>query len=131
MSQVTASDAKAAWIARVLGLDVSGPAPRFSPGMRAWKAARARAVVSLRAAAAEVARMDYDEAPQAYILLRAIAANLTEEPDSVARIEEMRSYLTYDSIIEEAEEPNGFGIEIVLKKPLLAALDILSLEMSG
>jgi hypothetical protein len=69
--------------------------------------------------------MDYLDAPEAVILLRAIAANLTEEPSTPQQLAELRRYLETDDVIEEAEEPNGFGIEVSLRAPLLEALSAL------
>ena len=41
---------------------------------------------------------------------------------SQAQVAELQKYLQTDSIITDAESPNGFGIKISLRKPLLEAL---------
>jgi hypothetical protein len=122
------NDPRDGWVLHVLGIDVrsagalDGAAP---PAMAGWKAARGKAVETLRALAGAVDKMDYLDAPEAVILLRAIAANLTEEPSTPQQLAELRRYLETDDVIEEAEEPNGFGIEVSLRAPLLEALSAL------
>lgn len=121
---------KDSWVLAVLGIDVRNPgtaSAASAPAMAAWKSARGKAVADLHAVAKQVGAMDdFPEAAQAMILLRAIAANLTEEPATPQQVAELQRYIESDDIIDEAEEPNGFGIEIALKAPLLAALAGLS-----
>jgi hypothetical protein len=126
MPGADAPDAASVWIKRFLNIDVPTGGATAPTGMAAWKAARGKAVASLHAVAAEVRKLDFERAPEAFILLRAIAANLTEEPATPEQVMELRRYLEDDDIIDEAEEENGFGIEILLREPLLAALDGLA-----
>ena len=65
------------------------------------------------------------EADEAVILLRSIRANLTESPATPQQIEELRRYLEEDDVIDAAESPNGYGVELLLRDPLLDALDAL------
>ena len=95
------------------------PVPR---GMAEWQAARATALATLKALEAEVRQMEVEEGPEAVILLRAIQANLTAQPETPQQVAELQRYLETDDIIAEAEEPNGFGITVSLRAPLLAAL---------
>ena len=95
----------------------------LGPALASWSAARTQAISALNAVVAEVSKMDFVDAPAAIILLRAIAANLTEAPATRAQVDELRRYLNEDENVAEAEEPNGFGIELALRAPLLAALD--------
>jgi len=94
----------------------------LGPALAAWKTEREKALTGLNAIIAEVSGMDFVDAPEAVILLRSIAANLTEEPATRQQVDELRRYLEDDENVEEAEEPNGFGIELALREPLLAAL---------
>jgi alkylhydroperoxidase family enzyme len=129
--------AKTDWISRVLGIDVtqSRPGPSAAPsgrasepaGLAAWGQARAAAIASLNALADAVTTLDIPEARAATILLRAVRANLTEAPTTPQQVAELRRYLQTDDVIEEAEHPNGFGITVALRVPLLAALDALAL----
>jgi hypothetical protein len=130
--------ARDAWVLSAFGIDMrqaapadkaandgSGaakPASGNGAAMAGWKAAREKAVTSLKALAAAVDKLDYVDAPEAVILLRSIASNLTAEPSTPQQVAELRRYLETDDIIEEAEEPNGFGMQIALREPLLAAL---------
>ena len=129
--------ARDAWVLSAFGIDMrqAAPAAKGADGasgaaktsgngaaMAGWKAARAKAVTSLNALAAAVGKLDYVDAPEAVILLRSIASNLTAEPSTPQQVAELRRYLETDDVIEEAEEPNGFGMQIVLREPLLAAL---------
>ena len=90
-----------------------------------WQAARATAMTSLRALEAAVRGMDVPERDRAVILLRAIQANLTEAPTTPRQVAELQRYIETDDIIAEAEDPNGFGITVALRQPLLAALAAL------
>ena len=116
-------DAKAAWTERVLGVVVGGRGSGTLPDLSGWRAARATAIASLTALEAAVRGMDVPERGEAIILLRAIRANLTAEPATPQQVAELRRYIATDDIIAEAEDPNGFGIEVNLRAPLLAALD--------
>ena len=44
---------------------------------------------------------------------------------------ELISYLGTDSIIQEAEIPNGFGFKVELRRPLLTALAALKHEQDA
>jgi hypothetical protein len=118
-------EAKAAWVARVLGWSPDATPPQNDPAdaMAGWSTARATALASLKAMENAYRGMQHTLSDSAVILLRAIEANLTAEPATPAQVKELENYLTGDRIIAEAETPNGFGIEVALRKPLLAALD--------
>ena len=128
MPETTASDAKAAWLQRVLGISVAPatapphPSPSRQSGLAGWQAARATALTTLRALEAAIRRMDVPERDGAVILLRAIQANLTEAPTTRQQVAELQRYIETDDIVAEAEDPNGFGIKVELRRPLLAAL---------
>lgn len=145
MVDTSASDAKAAWLQRVLGVTAApsipardsgmaggaGTGPTVSPSKRpgdalaGWQAARAAAMTSLRALEAAVRKMDVPERDRAVILLRAIQANLTEAPTTPRQVAELQRYIETDDIVAEAEDPNGFGITVALRQPLLAAIAAL------
>lgn len=116
-------DARAAWVQRVLGIVVGVATP--AAGMEAWRSARSSALASLKALEGAFRAMDEPEVDSAIILLRAIASNLTERPETRRQVDELRRYINTDDIIDDAEEPNGFGITVSLREPLLAALDQL------
>ncbi len=128
MPETTASDAKAAWLQRVLGISVAPatapphPSPSRQSGLAGWQSARATALTTLRALEAAIRRMDVPERDGAVILLRAIQANLTEAPTTRQQVAELQRYIETDDIVAEAEDPNGFGIKVELRRPLLAAL---------
>jgi len=130
MSDVTPSETETAWVTRVLGVAVSsggaGAGSGEVRGLDVWQAARTKAIATLGALEAAFRKMDEPEVDDAIILLRAIRANLTEAPVTWRQVDELRRYLTDDDIIDDAEEPNGFGIIVVLREPLLAALDEVS-----
>ena len=114
------SDEKSAWLARVLGITL--PHGTGPDALAAWQRARAAAVTNLNTLADKIAGVGHPQRDQAIILLRAVRANLTEAPVSPRQQAELRRYLETDDVIEEAEAPNGLGILIVLRSPLLAAL---------
>ena len=121
------------WLQRVLG--VGGPSSssastatesddgQLQNALAAWTKVRTKAIGSLRALEGAIRGMNHPAGDKAIILVRAITANLTETPDTKNRIIDLRNYLQNDRIIEEAEEPNGFGINVDLRVPLLEALE--------
>jgi hypothetical protein len=140
-----ALDGKNEWVARVLGVSVASAQDEDegssaeseeagSPpltGMAAWKAARALALSTLKALESGIRAMKDPEGDQAIILLRAIQANLTAEPVTPQQMDELENYIMNDDIIEEAQDPNGFGITVELRVPLLAALASLRTETAA
>jgi hypothetical protein len=104
------------------------PAPR---GLAGWRTARAAAMASLKALETAVRGMDAPERDAAVVLLRAIQANLTAEPVTPQQVAELQRYIETDDIIAEAEDPNGFGITVELRAPLLAALAGLRADAAG
>lgn len=128
-------DSKAEWVARVLGVAIpprpgaeqagTGPGSGATDGMAAWTAARMTALASLKLLENAFRAMDEPETDPAIILLRAIQANLTAAPTTLAQVAELENYVTNDEIIRSAEQPNGFGFKVELKTPLLTALAAL------
>lgn len=124
-------DARSAWVQRVLGVtvgqrkDEAAAGPEAGPALQRWQAERGKAVASLRALSAAIVKSGDPEARDALILLQAIAANLTPAPDLLRAVAELERYVTQDDIIDDAEQPNPFGVEIKLREPLLPALAAL------
>ena len=127
MFDVKPSETGTAWVTRVLGVAVSaggaGAGSGQVRGLDVWQAARTKAIGTLTALEAAFRKMDEPEVDDAVILLRAIRANLTEAPATWRQVDELRRYLSEDDIIDDAEEPNGLGVIVLLREPLLAALD--------
>lgn len=116
-----------AWVLRVFGIDA-----RATPGtdglaavLARWSRERAAVVGRLKELELAIRAMEDPLADAAIILVKAISSNLTERPDSRNRLAELRSYLTTDSIIDDAELANGFGIEVSIRAPLLPVLAAL------
>jgi len=132
---VGSGDEKAAWLERVLGLRVPATSTRATGGrgaaMVGWTSARATALASLKALEGAYRAMKHPLSDGAIILVRAIQANLTAEPGTPAQVKELEAYLIGDRIIAEAESPNGFGFEVKLREPLLAALAALKQEQAA
>lgn len=103
----------------------------LSPGMAAWQKAREAAHLTLANLARAIADMNDPDGDEAIILVRAIMANLTEEPATLQQVEALVRYVTDDGIVQEAEAQNGFGIEVVLRTPLLEALAVLAREQAS
>jgi hypothetical protein len=130
MAPPTNGDASAqdAWIKRVLGaapVRIGANDDVRTAALAAWQTARAAAIDSLNNLADAVAAAALIDADLAVIRLRAIRANLTESPTEPQQIEALRRYLEEDDIIDAAETPNGYGVQIRLRDPLLDALDAL------
>jgi hypothetical protein len=101
------------------------PPPPPATGMAAWTRARADAMDTLKALEGAIRGMNDPLGDRAIIRLRAIQANLTESPATARQVDELERYVSTDDIIVQAEEPNGFGFEVKLRTPLLAALKSL------
>ena len=109
-----------AWLSQTFGVSLGGGGG--GGGLEGWRSARTAALGQLVALETAFRGMDEPEVNEAIILLKAIQANLTEAPETAQQVDELRKYLETSDIIEEAEEPNGFGLTINLREPLLAAL---------
>ena len=128
MSDNGSAGVRDGWIERVLGVRIGGTTAngdKPKSGMEGWRAARAGAIASLDGLAGAVAAAKLVDADKTVMLLRAIRANLTEAPETSQQIDELRRYLEDDDVIDAAESPNGYGIKISLRDPLLDALDAL------
>ena len=100
-----------------------GPnAAAIKPALAGWETARGAAIAQLQKVSDAIKDFDHPQSDEALILLKAIQANLTAKPATLESVNELQRYLETDGIITEAEEPNGFGITVVLRKPLLEAL---------
>ena len=88
----------------------------------AWATARALALEQLKALESGIRGMKDPEGDAAIILVKAIQANLSARPETSLAVTELENYLTNDEIIDEAQGPNGFGVKVELRTPLLSAL---------
>ena len=115
------------WVWRTFGFDPRAPAGPGdgAKGQAAWTEARSAVVSTLDELARAIAAMKNPLGDKAIILVRSISANLTAAPSSRREVQELRRYLETDSVIDDAELPNGFGIEVRIRAPLLHALDLL------
>lgn len=131
---------KPVWIPGGASDEAESPRPTSVPAaspdalkepLAAWQAARNKAIVDLKQLEAKIKAMADREGDAAIVLLRAIQANLTERPSTLQQVVELEKYLQTDSIITDAESPNGFGIKITLRKPLLDALAKIKAAVAG
>jgi hypothetical protein len=90
-------------------------------GQEKWRAARSAAVAALTNLEGAVRKSSHPDRDGAIIMLRAIRANLPETPDTPQKVGELERYLTTDDIIDAAETPNVFGVNLALRAPLLEA----------
>ncbi|MFY7856367.1 MAG: hypothetical protein ACOVQT_09535 [Rubrivivax sp.] len=109
----------------------SEPPASGGAGMAAWQKACSGALGQLKALQTHIGKMQHPRGNAALILLKSIQANLSARPDSAAQVAELRRYLETDDIIREAERPNGFGLTVELRQPLLAALAVLEQEVTA
>lgn len=68
---------------------------------------------------------------QAIILVKAISANLTAAPETMNDVGELRRNFATDRVIGIAERPNGFGIDVKIRAPLTARLDVLERTLTA
>jgi len=90
-----------------------------------WQRAREAVIDTLDDLSDALAAARYPESNKAIVLVRAIQANLVERPQSRRKADEIDRYLSTDEIIGHAEGRNGFGIQVRIREPLLAALATL------
>jgi hypothetical protein len=102
-----------------------------SQGMAQWQAARSGAIASLTALEAAIRKVTHPNRDKAIIIVRAIRANLTERPETMEQVKNLESYLITDQVIEVAERPNKLGVQVALRKPLLAALQTLRADLTA
>ena len=75
--------------------------------------------------------MKHPRGDAAVVLLRSIQMNLTAKPRSQRDVSELERYLHGDDIITDAERPNGFGLTVQLRAPLLKALAALKPSLAA
>jgi hypothetical protein len=102
-----------------------------SQGIAQWQSARSGAVASLTALETAIRKVTHPNRDKAIIIVRAIRANLTERPETIEQVKNLESYLITDQVIEVAEKPNKLGVQIALRKPLLAALLTLRADLTA
>lgn len=100
-----------------------------SGAMAAWQSARNQAIAALKQLEAKIRAMADPEGDAAIMLVKAIQANLTANPATLQQAAELERYLKTDSVITDAEAPNGFGVTINIRKPLLEALGKLKPQL--
>lgn len=101
-------------------------AGKASGGMAAWTAAREEVVKQLRKAAGGYSTSKNPYAREAIIEIQSIIANLTPKPATPEAVAELRRYLHEDDVIDAAEDIPSDIATVVIRKPLLAALDALN-----
>ncbi len=90
-----------------------------------WKTARDKVIFDLKTVAAKVKSTGFPKAPEVVNLLRAIGGRLRVDPVTPALVRELESYLRDDDDVAAADEiPKVVGT-LSIRKPLLAALEIL------
>jgi hypothetical protein len=112
----------AALLAAPPGGAAAQPSNTLDQAMAGWSSARTAALAQLLALEKAIRGMADPEGDAAIILVKAIQANLTAKPATRQAVAELERYLQTDDIIDEAQGPNGFGLEVKLREPLLAAL---------
>jgi hypothetical protein len=101
------------------------PAIGLDAALEQWTAARGKVINDLKALEKAIREMKDPDGDEAIILVKAIQANLTARPENAKAVQELERYISTDEIITEAEEPNGFGLKIAIRGPLLPALAAL------
>jgi len=135
MSDAGNRSSKDDWVSRVLGVAVKADRP-VAPASRTraaeqWGTARGAVLATLKDLETSIRSMNDPLSDDAIILVKAIAANLTAAPQTPQQIGELKRYLQTDPIIDDAESPNGFGIEVRIRGPLMSALVAMEQSMAA
>ena len=127
MADIAERAAKDAWILKVLGLDTNAGASGgdLKAAQAGWAKSRGAVVGVLKELETAIRAMKDPLGDPAIVLVKSISANLTVVPETKQSINELRRYLETDSVIDDAELENGFGIDIKIRAPLTSALDAL------
>lgn len=126
------SSAQSEWIARVLGAGgAEAPAVVPGKGLAVWQREREAAISRLKQLSAAIAASGDVEARDAIVLVQAIVKNLAPKPDGPRAVAELERWLRTDDILDDAEAPNPFGIELNVRAPLLGALAQLGADFSA
>lgn len=133
MSGANAQTAKRDWVLRVLGIDPVGATAggRLDTALEQWTRSRADVLGQLKQLEQALRAMKDPLFDPAIVLVKAIAANLTPAPKSKQSVAELRRYIATDSIIDDAELDNGFGIIVRIRAPLMPALDALDRALAA
>jgi hypothetical protein len=110
---------------RLRGLLSAESALKPAPDLSAWSAAREQVIAQLRKAASGFATNKNPFARDAIIEIQSIIANLTAKPDTPQAVAELRRYLEQDDLIDDAENIPKDIATVVIRDPLLAALNAL------
>jgi hypothetical protein len=120
------------WLKNVLDVDLAG-APSGTDALavaqQGWATTRQSVIATLQRLEAAIRAMKDPLSTPAIILIKSITMNLTAQPATRQQVTELRRYIETDTILEDAEEPNGFGIAVDIRKPLAAALEALDKAM--
>jgi hypothetical protein len=125
-------DKREAWVKDVLDVDLpegQSGADALAAAQQGWAATRASVIATLRRLEGAIRAMKDPLSTPAIILIKSITMNLTAQPATKQQVAELRRYVETDTILEDAEEPNGFGIAVDIRKPLAAALAALDKAM--
>jgi hypothetical protein len=117
-----AQDPREAWLERVLGVRLVRGDPRLEDALGEWRSRRVAVIAQLTALGQAIRAAEDPEANAALILIGGIRANITERPDTARKVKELEDYLIAESLIDDAETPNGFGVTVTIRDPLLPAL---------
>lgn len=108
------------------------PQPPAAAAREHWQAARSTAVASLRAVLARIdGAAGHAGANKAALRLRSVIKSLARDPASPAEVDELQRWLESDDVIEKVERPNGFGIAVLVRAPLLKALRELKPQLGS
>ncbi len=105
--------------------------PGWDAALKDWTQVRGQAIEVLKSLEAAISEMQDLEGNQAIILLKAIQANLSPAPNNLNAVNELEVYIRSDKILQDAESPNGFGIDVNIRTPLIAALSGLKRQITA
>ncbi len=107
------------------------PPPPAEAARQHWEASRAAAVAPLKAILARVQDFDHPGAMRASLRLRSVIKTLAFDPATQREATELERWVASDDVVENVEKPNGFGIAVSLRTPLLQALGELKPFLGG
>ncbi len=90
--------------------------------MAEWNARLKDVITTLKAVGRALRGMEPHFAEPAIVELLSLMANLASIPDTARKVDELARYLETDDIMDDIEEPNGFGIEVRVRGELLPVL---------
>jgi hypothetical protein len=102
--------------------DEQGEEHEREVAVRRWNIACTDAVSQLESLTAAIRASGHARAHEAALMVTEVIKKLGTRPTTIEVLSDLEDYLIVEDVITSVERPNGFGIKVEIRKPLLAAV---------